>query len=298
MRLAVSLLTLLTLAGQAQKSQPYGILLLAHGGNSAWDKNVEQLRARADARVPTELALGMADAAALQRGVDRLAARGIKKIIAVPLFVLSRSEVLDQTRFALGLREKPSEVLRDALAALPHGHGSHGASGHRHSFSTASVRLPLPLEMTPALDDDPLVSRILRARARALSSAPSRETVILVAHGPVDDAALPAWQGTLSTLAGRLKSEGGFRGVSYALLRDDAPAPVRSAAVADFRAQVSAASKSGKALVVPLLIAQGGIENKIPRDLAGLEYSWNAKTLMPDDRFAAWVLARAAAAAQ
>jgi sirohydrochlorin ferrochelatase len=254
-----------------------------------------------------EIALGMSDPVTLQAGLDKLAARGVKRVVAVPLFVHSRSEVLDQTRYTLGLSDKPSEVLRAAAEAMlamhakmrmdPAAHGGTMAAMAHHMFSLERVKTKLPISLTPALDEDPLVSRILLERARALSRDPRTETVVLAAHGPVDDAAVPAWNAALAHHAAYIKKKGGFKAVETALLRDDAAPPVRAAAVNAMRAKVAAGSKGGRVLLVPVLIARGGIEGKFARDLKGLKYAWDGKTLMPHDGFAAWVLKRAADAA-
>lgn len=278
---------------------PYGILLMAHGGDASWNAEIAGLRDEVDAKVPTEIALGMADPRALQAAVDRLENRGVRRIAAVPLFVHTRSEVLDQTRYALGLSDKPSAVLRGAYERMAREHAGHDAAGsHAHSFSTERVKLPLPLVLAPALDDHPLVARILVERALALSREPARETVVLVAHGPVDDAALPAWQETLGALAALVREGGGFKAAFSGMLRDDAAPPVRAVAVADLRTTVSAAGSGGRALVVPVLIARGGIERKIARDLAGLDYAWDGRTLMPHAGFGSWILEGAAVAAE
>lgn len=276
---------------------PYGILLLAHGGDASWNGEVAKLRDRVDAKVPTETALGMADVASLQAAVDRLEERGVSRVVAVPLFVQSRSEVLDQTRYALGLADKPSASLkaayeRMAAAHSAHaghkGHGARPAHGHGHSmeFSTKRVKAKSQIAMTPALDDHALVGRVLAERAKGLSKEPAKESLVLVAHGPVDDAAMKAWRDSTAALCGMIKS--GFKSCSYGLLRDDAAPEIRAAAVAELREKVAAAS--GKAIVLPVLIARGGIEKKIERDLKGLDYAWDGKTLMPHDGFDAWVL--------
>lgn len=297
MKLALALILLSSPALAAPVS--YGILLMAHGGDSSWNKEVESLRARVDAKVPTEAALGMADPKTLQAAVDMLEKRGVSRIVAVPLFVQSRSEVLDQTSYVLGLADKPSEALRAGMARMAAAHAHHHADmsagqGHSMEFSTVRVKSRKPILLTAALDDHALVGRILQERAKALSRKPSRERVVLVAHGPVDDAALPAWQTSLSSLCFIFKA---YRGCDYALLRDDAAPEVRAAAVGSLRSMVERASaKKERALVLPVLIARGGIERKIPRDLEGLDYAWEGKTLMPHDGFDAWVLSRAAAA--
>jgi sirohydrochlorin cobaltochelatase len=292
----INALALLFLCSFARAAAPYGILLLAHGGEPEWNAQIADLTKKVNETVPTEAALGMADPATLQAALGKLAARGVTRAIAVPLFIHSRSEVLDQTRYTLGLSDKPSEVLRAAAermsSAAPH------MVMHHHMFSLERVKTNIPVSLTRALDDDPLVSRILLERARGLSHKAKSETVVLVAHGPVDDAALAAWNATLEKHAAFVKREGGFRGAVFAVLRDDAAPQVRAASVAALRAQVSAAARVGRALVVPVLIARGGIEGKLATDLKGLDYAWDGKTLMPHDGFDAWVLARAAEAAK
>jgi sirohydrochlorin ferrochelatase len=299
MRIAAAL-TLLLLAAPARATAPYGILLLAHGGDASWNREVERLRARVNAKVPTETALGMADPKSLQAAVDRLEKRKVKRIVAVPLFVQSRSEVLDQTRYALGLREKPSEVLREAYERLATAHAHHGAGGHGHSmeFSTQRVKSREPIVMSRALDDHELVGRVLNERAKALAGKAAKAHLVLVAHGPVDDAAVPVWKDSMLSLCGPASKGGAFADCTGALLRDDAAPEIRAAAVADLREKVSRETfgKAGPVIVVPLLIARGGIERKIPKDLAGLDYAWDGKTLMPHAGFDAWVLERAATA--
>jgi sirohydrochlorin ferrochelatase len=298
MRLAFALLLLSSVARAAPAS--YGILLMAHGGDASWNKEIETLRRRVNAKVPTEAALGMADPKTLQAGVDRLEKRGVKRIVAVPLYVHSRSEVLDQTRYALGLADKPSEVLRAGLERMAAAHAHHMPGGHGHSmeFSTERVKAREPIAMSRALDDHEVVGRILSERANALAGEAEKAHLVLVAHGPVDEAAVPVWRDSMLSLCSMASKGGRFVDCGAALLRDDAAPEIRAAAVADLREKV-ARTKEGRAgpvVVVPLLIARGGIEKKIPKDLSGLDYAWDGRTLMPHAGFDAWVLERAATA--
>ncbi len=293
MKILPALLLLASAANAAPAS--YGIMLLAHGGDAAWNGEIERLRVRVNAKIPTETALGMADHASLQAAVERLEKRGIKRIVAVPLFVQSRSEVLDQTRYALGLTDRPSAALKAAYERMAAAHAGHAAGGRGHSmeFSTARVKAREPIAMSRALDDHELIGRILSERAKALSNDASQERIVLVAHGPVDDGAVLSWRDSMTALCGMVK--GGFRDCSFGLLRDDAAAAVRAAAVTDLRAKVfGVKAGAGRVIVLPVLIARGGIEKKIAVDLAGLDYAWDGKTLMPHAGFDAWVLERAA----
>ncbi|MDE2489583.1 MAG: hypothetical protein KGM24_01960, partial [Elusimicrobia bacterium] len=64
------------------------------------------------------------------------------------------------------------------------------------------------------------------------------------------------------------------------------------------RARVESAARRARVIVVPVLIARGGIEDKLPKALAGLTYAYDAQTLMPHAGFAEWVLERAARTAR
>jgi sirohydrochlorin ferrochelatase len=305
-------------AAPAAERAPLGILLLAHGGNAEWNGEIAAIARSLDAETPTETALGMAELPALQAAVDRLERRGVGRIVAVPLFVHSRSEVLDQTRYNLGLRERPSEVLRDAMAAMTaaHAHAGHGAAAHAHhgahhaggreaagghsmSFSLERVRTTVPLTMTAALDDSAAVGDIVTRRARALSRDARRETVLLVAHGPVDEPANEAWLSTMRVQAARVRKAGKFRAAQALTIRDDAKPEVKKPALAALRRAVAEASRDGgRAIVVPYLIARGGIEHHITQALEGLEYAWDGRTLCPDPAIRAWAASRAAEAAR
>jgi sirohydrochlorin cobaltochelatase len=297
-RLILCALALLASPLRAATPAPYGILLMAHGGEASWNTEIERLRARVDKKIPTETALGMADPATLQAAVDRLEKRGVARIAAVPLFVQTRSEVLDQTRYALGLADEPSAALKAAYERMASAHAGHAGmahgGGHSMAFSLDRVKAREPIAMASALDAHPLVSSILLERAKALSREPAKETVVLVAHGPVDDDALPASKASLDALCSEIKARM-FKACSYGILRDDAAPEIRAAAVAGLRSLIAGAEGAKlRAIVVPVLIARGGIEKKIEKDLAGLSYAWDGKTLMPHAGFDAWVLESAA----
>ena len=50
-----------------------------------------------------------------------------------------------------------------------------------------------------------------------------------------------------------------------------------------------ASNEGHRVLIVPLLLAYGGIEKGIRERLDGLAYEMTAAGLLPDDRLAAWV---------
>ncbi len=271
---------------------PYGILLLAHGGAQRWNTNVTDLASTIDRDIPTEVAFGMAQRSAIQTAVDRLEKRGVERIVAVPLFVSSHSSVITSTEYLLGLRDTaPPELER--YARMSHGEGTHAAHAHSDAADpegTKPVKASVPISMTEALNDHPIVAEILITRIESLSRNPAGEVVIVVAHGPVGDAENDRWLADMGELVAFMTARRSFHRIEYLTVRDDAPEPIRSAAAAALRAKVELATREGKRVIIaPLLIAYGGIERGIQKRLEGLRYEMPAEGLLPDARLAQWV---------
>lgn len=259
------------------KELAIGILLLAHGGTSRWNQEVMAIQKKLRAKNPVETAFGMADARAIQRALDRLAYKRVRKVVAVPLFVSSHSEVMDQTKFVLGVSQEPSSRFLKAMGLRP----------NPNTLKRAVPRVPLVL--TQALDDHPVVARIALERAKDLSLKAGDEAVVLVGHGPVSDQDNALWLEVMGRLAQSVKKEGGFAAVEAATLRDDAPKPVKEESKKALRSRVERLGRSRRVLVVPLLIAPGGVEDHIQKALEGKFYRWNGKTLLPHPAIHQWV---------
>ena len=142
--LAVAAMFVAVAAGRTEPQVPSqagtGVLLLAHGGSAQWNDNVRALASRVDKDMPTEVAFGMATRANIQTAVDALAARGVKAIVAVPLFVSSYSSVVTSTEYLLGLRpEAPADLALFAkMSHGPAGHAPAPTNGHE-GHTMASV---------------------------------------------------------------------------------------------------------------------------------------------------------------
>lgn len=280
-----------------------GILLLAHGASGEWNARVTELAGQIDRTRPTEVAFGMATRANLQAGVDRLAARGVTEIVAVPLFVSSWSSVITSTEYLLGQRAEAPAALA-AYAKMNHaqpapaatsGSGPAGHEGHTAvADGTTPVKSPVPIRMTPALNDHPIVADILVSRARSISRDPAEEALVIVAHGPNEDEDNRRWLADMASLATRIGNTARFASIDYLTLRDDAPKPVRDRATVELRALVAKSSARGqRVLIVPLLISLGGIDRGLRERLDGMTYVMADAALLPDERLVTWVLAMA-----
>lgn len=278
----------------AQPASQVGVLLLAHGGQQQWNERVLDVAKRVDDTRPTEVAFGMATRANIQAAVDKLTARGVTQIIAVPLFVSSHSSVITSTEYLLGLRaEAPKDLA--IFAKMKHGsHGDSAAGDHTHHAAdpTSPITKTVPVKMAEAFNRHAVIGAILADRARSISADPAKEAVIVVAHGPVPDDDNRKWLDDLAVLAGSVKAAAPYAAVDYMTVRDDAGPATREAATKELRDKVRAQAAQGRrVLIVPHLMSFGGIEQGIRKRLEGLDYTMTTQALMPDERIISWVLA-------
>ena len=300
LNIRIALMLVLTAFLPATSFGASGILLLAHGGSAEWNRQVTALAADVNRTVPTEVAFGMAERASMQAAIDRLAARGITEIVAVPLFVSSWSSIITSTEYLLGLRAVAPPALAfyakmrhspPPAAPTTAGHDDHTVMPD----GTTPIKPPGPIRMTAALNDHPIVADILVSRARSISRNPSDEAVVIVAHGPNNDEENRRWLTDMRSLAGQMRRSAPFASIDSLTLRDDAPKAVRDQITAELRTLVSQRlAERRRVLIVPLLVSFGGIDRGLRDRLDGLSYAMPSAGLVPDDRLVTWILAMAA----
>lgn len=257
----------------------YGVLIMAHGGTQEWNASVEAATAALAERLPLEIAFGMADAASLQAAIDRLESRGVDRIGVVRLFI-SGDSWLERTEQILGLA--PGAPPRPT-AASEHAHGGHG--GYSMEFWRADSEARFALS-TQGLNEAPEVDEILIARARALSSAPDREDVLILAHGVGTDEENERWRALIEARARRMAEEIPFRRTMIDTLAEDWEEP-RLEAEARVRAFVEGAAAEGRtAIVIPFRLSGFG---PYARVLDGLDYVADGVGLLPHPAVGRWI---------
>jgi hypothetical protein len=269
--------------GATPSEKPFGLLLLGAGDEKDWKIVENAVALKASKRYPLEFAAGRADVKNIQRAIDRLQSQKARKIVAVPLFLGTNSELMDQTRYLFGIRQDPS----------PEFFGSGRVS--RPSL-VRRVQSKVPLVLTQALDDQPVVVDVLTSRALALSKGSAKESVVLVSPAPSSEKAAEQWAQTLNNLAERVRAKGGFKSAAAFLLNEDGRQSTRDKRREKFKAAVQELSRRGPVLVVPFNLTASDFARKIPRVLRGTFMRFDGKALLPDERIAAWVEETALAA--
>lgn len=271
-RLAVAALAAITCTAGAAQAQGTGLLVVAHGADSGWNARVHATVNAVAWDGPRAVAFLMG-ADAVTQGWDsalaQLASAGATTAVVVPLMVSSHGSHYRQVQHYAGMDVPlPAEL-----------------SGHDHGTMTHP---PFPVIITSAIDAAPELGAVLRDRLREFR-APASAPVLLVAHGPNSDGDALRWTRAI------LQATSGIadgRDLRVALLRDDAPDAVRSAAVAAMRDTLLAlAARSGDSVtVVSVLVSQGSINRvRIPADLQGMPMRYAGVSLAPHPALARWI---------
>jgi sirohydrochlorin cobaltochelatase len=260
-----------------------GILVMAHGGDDAWNRDLEATVAPVRERYPLEVAFGMADAATLEAATRRLEAQGVSDIAVVRMF-LSRDSFIDQTEYILGHRAELTDSVpmhASAPATQVHaGHGGHAMSEPVPVVSQARFRIS-----REGIAESSLIDEVLVDRVRELSSRPDQESLLILAHGAGDDAENERILQMMDERARGL-AELGFAAVRCETLREDWPEE-RAPAEARIREFVEEESRAGRrVLVVPFRLAGFGPYRKV---LDGLDFTANERGFCPHENLTRWV---------
>jgi sirohydrochlorin ferrochelatase len=252
---------------------------MAHGAGPAWNGEVEAMLAPLRDDYSLEIAFGMADAASLQEGVRRLEAQGARRIAVVRLFISGESWY-ERTEQILGLA--PGAPPRRSEGAHE-GHGDHG--GHSMELWRIDTGATFALSRE-GLAEAPEMNAVLVERVRALSRDPQRESILILAHGPEDDAENERWLALIDTRAGAVRRAAPFRRVQVETLREDWPEK-RAVSETRIRAFVEQANRDGgSAIVIPYRVAGFGPYAQV---LEGFSYVSDGKGLLPSAEVAQWV---------
>ena len=251
------------------------LLLLGEGGDRDWKEAVAAITKELGKDLPLEFAAGSADEKAIQKSVDRLQAQRVKKLVVVPLFESSASDVMEEIRYLLGIRKDPSEGFF--------------ANSRRGAQIVRRIQTRLPVVLTPALDDQPVVVEILTSRALALSRKAEGESLVILGQAPRSEAAAEQLAQTLNSLAERVRAKGGFVAGHAALLEDDLGQSRRDKAAAKAKTLIQGLGRKTRVVVVAYNMTSSGAEKKVSRALSGVFMKFSGKGLLPDARLTKWV---------
>lgn len=269
----------------SSKSADFGVLVMAHGGGEEWDAAVAASLKQLEARYPMAVAFGMADAGSMERAVRELETAGVERVGVVRLFVSGESWY-ERTEQILGLREgAPSRA--DAMAMMA------GKPAPRMPMGFWQIDTDLEFHLSEeGLADAEEMDQVLLTRIRALSRNPAEESVLVLAHGPGDDAENARWIQLISERTELARDRLGMADIRVFTLREDwqDKREVAEQQIREFVQQ--AASRGHTTLVVPYRVMGFGPYHEV---LSGLDYRADETGLVPHDNVGLWLVNQAQA---
>ena len=260
---------------QQNKVANFGVLVMAHGGSKTWNKGVINAVAPLEKNYTVEIAFGMADALSIQQAVTKLEAQGVTKIAVVRMFVSGESW-LDRTEKILGIKA-------GAPAKPMHNENEH--QGHSMAFWQVDSHAQFVISKQ-GLSEATEMNEILLYRAQQLSENPSKENLLILAHGPADDEENTRWINNITERAKQVSTTLNFNNVSVQTLREDWTGK-RQAAEQRIRAFVEQAKQQNRtAIIIPFRVQGFGPYAKV---LKGLEYQANEIGLIPHTNVTKWL---------
>ena len=171
------------------RTQDVGVVFMPHGADADWNDEIRRTLRPIESEFKVEYAMSMADAALVQRAVDRLTKRGVRYIIILRIFSLEESFRKD-VEYMIGRQRCTRPMPGQALFR---------------------IRTPAILDTVGGIEDDPLYGLALVDQVRTHLERIQDPGLLLVAHGSGDDARNAHWKQVLASLAEQVQVFGGWR---------------------------------------------------------------------------------------
>jgi hypothetical protein len=293
------------------RPKTYAVLILAYDVDVKWRQEIGNLRGQLKDR-SIESVDNAADAISVQRALDKLAARGVDKVVAVPIETVSGSARLNMTRYMFGviadpvldkpgsssddLADKKMKPLRPkvkSMLVLPKDQNRGLGLTMGGDVSTLKrLASPVPLVLAPALDKSPLLVAILADRAKALTPTPGRESLVLAGIGPRDDDALKDWKIGAQAIAEAVGRKAGFRRAVAVAVRDGVRSGQQDKDRGELQATFRGLAREGRVCVVPLSPEAERVGALLKKTFGGFfAYRWKGEGIQGDRRLLDWIKA-------
>jgi sirohydrochlorin ferrochelatase len=261
-----------------------GILVISHGSRLAeWVRLVDESAQEAADAVAQQLAaegsnlqsdggskvlfeasyLELVEGRLIQDGVDRLAAAGVTDLFVLPLFISSGSTHVDDIAQSFGF---PPSVA--------------GRAGDMEPFHVPDG---IRLTMGEPIDADEEIAQRLWSNLQELSDNPSKESLLLIAHGNDEAGFYERYERGMRMLAEQVRALGGLARARTAMLLPNE--------ASDVLGQMLEERPEETVLVAPLFLSSGYFtKTVIPSRLTGHNYRYNGQALLPDSAVARWMV--------
>jgi len=250
-----------------QGSQNYGVLIMAHGYGPGGDLDLFNSVQSVGELYQTTLSMGMSmmTSSHVICSVNEMIDKDVEKIFVVPVSSTAHNTLVRQWNYIFNLEEQfaYSEVDRIANERIV---------------------------MLEPINDDIYAKKIILEYTNEISSDPANEVLIIIAHGPIDQADNEIELRLMNNIGDYIKKHSSIQTVKSFTLQDDAPKAIRDQNLNRIKAFMTASKEDGKRiLMVSNLMSGKGIQKKIEEDFEGIDYTFNSKGLLTHPYYIDWI---------
>jgi len=248
-------------------TQDYGVLIMAHGYGPGGDLDLFNSAQSIGMTYQTTLSMGMSmmTSSHVICSVNEMIHNNVEKIFVVPVSSTSHNTLVRQWNYIFGLDE---------------------------NFAYADVEQinNERIVMLDPIGDHLYAKKIILEYTNEISSDPSNEVLIIIAHGPIDEADNAIELKLMNNIGDYIKSHTSIKTVRSFTLQDDAPKEIRDQNLRDIQTFMKASSENGKrVLMVSNLMSGQGIQRKLEKDFEGYDYTFNPRGLLTHPYYIDWI---------
>ena len=255
-------------------------LVVAHGASVHWNNEIREAVEPLQENRCIETTFGMADRDLVQRALGRLERRGARGVVLVRVFGLESS-------FRAGYEEMLGIVSDDGMDGIDSATGAVVPAGLLEGRPRRPL-IPTGMQVVTVggVEDHPLLVQSIIDRFRQVSLDPSKEVILLTAHGSGSDVVNSHWEQVLENIGASISRSvpelHDIRGVTW---REDWPEK-RKDRIAGAREWVSRFTRRGfRVIVAPVRTAGEGPAHDF---LEGLEFT-QIHGFAPHPLFTRWL---------
>jgi len=250
-----------------QGSQNYGVLIMAHGYGPGGDLDLFNSVQSVGELYQTTLSMGMSmmTSSHVICSVNEMIDKDVEKIFVVPVSSTAHNTLVRQWNYIFNLEEQ-------------------------FAYSEVDRIINERIVMLEPINDDIYAKKIILEYTNEISSDPANEVLIIIAHGPIDQADNEIELRLMNNIGEYIKKHSSIQTVESFTLQDDAPKTIRDQNLKRIKAFMNASNEDGKRiLMVSNLMSGKGIQKKIEEDFEGIDYTFNPKGLLTHPYYIDWI---------
>jgi len=243
-----------------------GVVIMPHGATKPYNDAIEKTIEPLISKYKIEMAYGMGDALSIQNAVSKLENQGITNIIFVRMYPRP-NQLKEKTDYILGLSNK---IPKQWDGLIP-----------------PQIRSSSIINTFGGYEEDNLIAGIFLDRIKEVSKNPTKETIILLAHGSNNDKAEALrkikMQNHIDWILKKFKSP--FKKITDMVLREDWPEK-REEALNEIKKIIREGNETGKVIIISNRLYGSGPYKHF---LKGLNFEMNSKGLAPHPNLTNWL---------